>query len=95
MNLLQKVCSSLIHCDIWGPYHIPSCQVFRYFSIIMDDYNRYTLVYMFKNKSDIIQIIPSFYQMVVTQFENKIKISRSDNAKELEFKDFFCLQPMD
>ena len=42
-----------------------------------------------KNKSDMHHIIPRFYNMATTQFDTKIKIFRSDNAKELAFSDFF------
>lgn len=89
MNNIQDSSFSLIHCDIWGPYSIPSIQGYKYFATIVDDYSRYTWVYMLHNKSNIIRIIPAFYNMVLTQFQKKIKMFRSDNAKELQFKDFF------
>ncbi|KAL6342166.1 hypothetical protein AAG906_004486 [Vitis piasezkii] len=40
-------------------------------------------------KSDVGTIIPKFFNMVVTQFNAKIKVFRSDNAPELAFTDFF------
>ncbi|KAL4572890.1 hypothetical protein LXL04_019678 [Taraxacum kok-saghyz] len=89
VNNLENDCFALVHYDIWGPYSTTSIQGFRYFATIVDDHSRYTWIYMLKNKYDIISIIPSFYQMVLTQIDKKIKVFRFDNAKELEFKDFF------
>ena len=44
---------------------------------------------MLKNKSDCITVIPQFFSYVENQFKTSIKAFRSDNAKELVFKDFF------
>lgn len=79
----------LVHCDVWGPFHVASCSGFRYFLTIVDDLTRFTWVYLLRNKSDALQIVPTFFNMVDTQFHKTIKIFRSDNAKELQFTDFF------
>lgn len=43
-----------------------------------------------EKKSNIKDIIPKFHAFVLTQFGKKIKTVRSNNVKELEFKDFFA-----
>ncbi|RVW99848.1 Retrovirus-related Pol polyprotein from transposon RE1 [Vitis vinifera] len=56
---------------------------------IGDDCSRFTWIFLLKQKSDVGTIIPKFFNMVVTQFNAKIKVFRSDNAPELAFTDFF------
>lgn len=79
----------MVHCDIWGPYQNSTYNGQRYFATIVDDKSRYTWIYLLKHKYDIIGIIPKFYSYVQTQFNKNIKCFRTDNAKELEFKEFF------
>ena len=43
---------------------------------------------MMKNKSNVSFLIPQFFATVLTQFDTKIKGSRSDNAPELDFNAF-------
>ena len=89
-NNITECCFDLIHSDVWGPYHVPSTEGYRYFLTLVDDHSRFTWIYLLKHKSDVLQIIPNFYQLILTQFQKKIKAFRSDNAKELQFKDFFA-----
>ncbi|KAL6342654.1 hypothetical protein AAG906_013060 [Vitis piasezkii] len=56
---------------------------------IVDDCSWFTWIFLLKQKSDVGTIIPKFFNMVVTQFNAKIKVFRSDNASELAFTDFF------
>ncbi|WJZ87684.1 hypothetical protein VitviT2T_007049 [Vitis vinifera] len=79
----------LVHCDIWGPYSVSSHARHRYFPTLVDDCSRFTWIFLLKQKSDVGTIIPKFFNMVVTQFNAKIKVFRSDNAPELAFTDFF------
>lgn len=79
----------LVHCDIWGPYHVESYTGYKYFLILVDDCSRVTWVYLLKHKSDAALVIQRFFTMVETQFKTKIKVFRSDNAPELAFTDMF------
>ena len=72
----------LVHCDIWGPYHVVSYTGHNYFLTLVDDCTRFTWVYLLKQKSDAAVVIPRFYNMVAKEF-------RADNAKELAFTEFF------
>ena len=80
----------LIHYDIWGPFQTIAVEGFRYFLTIVDDCSRYTWVYLLQNKSDVKQVVPRFFTMISTQFGTQIKVVRSDNAKELNFDEFFA-----
>ncbi|XP_075674989.1 uncharacterized protein LOC142644217 [Castanea sativa] len=42
----------LIHCDLWGPFSIPTVDNYRFFLTIVDDFTRCTWVYLLKQKSD-------------------------------------------
>ena len=62
----------LIHCDIWGPYHLLDFKGNRYFVTIVDDCTRFTWTYLVKHKSQVTEIITGFFSMVTTQFDAKI-----------------------
>jgi len=59
------------------------------FLTLVDDKSRFTWIYLLKNKSDCLFIIPQFFLYVENQFKTNIKRFRSDHAKELAFSDFF------
>ncbi|MDV3146753.1 MAG: DDE-type integrase/transposase/recombinase, partial [Sweet potato little leaf phytoplasma] len=79
----------LIHCDIWGPYRSSTHSGHKYFLTIVDDFSRYTWLFLMKTKSEALTIIPRFFKYVETQYGVSIKKFRSDNAPELSFTDFF------
>ena len=53
----------------------------------MDDYSRFTWVYLLKSKYDVSSIFPTFGTHIHTQFGTNIKSVRSNNAPELAFSD--------
>jgi hypothetical protein len=79
----------LLHCDVWGPMAINSISGSRFFLTIVDDYTRFTWVYLMQYKSQTSSIIQSFSNMVQTQFHTKMKCIRSDNGTEFHMRDFF------
>ncbi|KAL5557118.1 hypothetical protein UlMin_039354 [Ulmus minor] len=88
-NHMSQFPFDLVHCDIWGPYHVSSHSGYRFFLTLVDDCTRFTWIFLLKQKSDVGVIIPKFFNMVTTQFNANIKVFRSDNAPELAFTDFF------
>ena len=78
----------LIHSDVWGPSPIPTHGGSRYFVIFVDDFSRYTWIYLFKNRSKLSQIYRDFTKMIETQFSKPIKVFRSDNAQEYKAHEF-------
>ena len=72
----------LIHSDVWGPYPISTPGGSHYFVIFMDDFSRYTWIYLFKNRFELYHIYRDFTKMIETQFSKPIKVFRSDNAQE-------------
>ncbi|GKB40653.1 putative RNA-directed DNA polymerase [Tanacetum coccineum] len=69
----------LIHLDVWGPYKVVSREGFRYFLTVVDDFSRSVWVYLLKTKDEVFEMFVSFYNLVLTQFNKKIKVIRSDN----------------
>ena len=89
-NHMSKSPFDLVHCDIWGPYHVTSISGYRYFLTLVDDCTRFTWVFLLRIKSNVIHIVPKLFNIVENQFNKRIKVFRSDNAKELAFTDFFA-----
>ncbi|KAG7551493.1 Ribonuclease H-like superfamily [Arabidopsis thaliana x Arabidopsis arenosa] len=79
----------LIHIDTWGPFAVASYDGYKYFLTIVDDHSRATWVYLLRNKSEAITVLPGFVSMVETQFGVKVKAVRSDNAPEFNFTKFY------
>lgn len=53
------------------------------FITIVDDFSRFTWIYMIKQKSDFIEYFILFHAYVKTQFGKTIQVVRSDNALDL------------
>jgi hypothetical protein len=79
----------LIYCDIYGPFFTKSINGSSYFLTIVDDYNRFTWVHLLQNKSLTRTILQSFFILVQTQYNTKIKCVRFDNGLEFKMDDFF------
>ena len=79
----------IVHCDIWGPYSVPTVDGHKYFLTIVNDCTRLTWVYLMKSKSDTRSILQSFYTMIKTQFNKIIKIFRTNNGLEFQMTEFF------
>jgi len=79
----------LIHCDIWGPFSSSSSNGSKFFLTIVDDFTRFTWVYLMHHKSQTRMLLESFYHLIETQFNSKIKCFRTDNGSEFLMTDFF------
>ena len=85
----------LLHLDIWGPFHVPTVDGYKYFLTIVDDCTRVTWVYLLKDKSSVITVFPEFLTFVETQFKTSVKAIQTDNAPELSFTSLLknkCIQ---
>ena len=74
--------------DIWGPVPTTTMGGSRYFVIFVDDFSRYTWIYLLKNRSELQQVYYNFATMIRAQFSATIKVFRSDNAQEYKDKNF-------
>jgi len=54
----------LVHSDVWGPSPILSSSGFKYFVLFIDDFTKFTWVYLMRNKSDVLQIFKYYVGMI-------------------------------
>ena len=79
---VSSACFDLVHSDVWGPSPVLSISRYSYYICFIDDFSRYTWVYLLRHRSEVFQIYTDFTNMIHTQFQKCIKIFRSDGAKE-------------
>ena len=72
----------LVHSDVWGPSPHTTMGGSKYFVIFVDDFTRYTWIYLLQARSQLPQTYYDFAHMIQTQFSRPIKVFRSDNAME-------------
>jgi transposase InsO family protein len=81
----------LIYSDVWGPSPVPTVGESRYFVIFVDDFSRYTWIYLMKNCSEVLTIYRDFAKMIQTQYSKAIKVFLFDNAQEYRQTGFFTI----
>lgn len=72
----------LIHTDVCGPMHTVTPENKRYILSIIDDYSRFSTIYLMSHKNETAKHIKEFIEMTKTQFQKKPKIIRSDRGTE-------------
>lgn len=72
----------LLHTDLCGPMRTATPSGKKYILTIIDDFSRYTVIYLLKNKSDTIDAIKGYVEMVKTKFKSRPKVIRSDRGRE-------------
>ena len=82
----------LIHNDVWGPAPVSFVNDFRYYLVLIDDFTKFTWVYLLKYKSDVFDIFKYFKATIENQLDSKIKILKTDGGGEFTSKAFnlFC-----
>ena len=71
-----------IHSDIWGPYSIPTINGHKYFISFIDDFSRYSYVYLIHEKSEALDVFEIYKAEVENQLNWRIKSVRSDRSGE-------------
>ena len=82
-----------IHSDVCGPMNVNSVGGSRYFVTFIDDYSRYTTVYMMKTKDEVFDKFKEFVTLAENLTGEKVKCLslkklRSDNGGEYTSKKF-------
>ena len=83
----------MVHTDVWGPSPIVTKGGSQYYVAFVDDYSRFTWVYLMTRKSDFYKIYFNFHSMICNQFSTTIKVLRSDLGGEYflsEFEDYLA-----
>jgi histone deacetylase 1/2 len=74
---------NLIFSDVWGPAPT-SVGRHTYYVSFIDDYSKYTWIYLIKKKSDVFQVFHDFQNLVERKFNRKIISVQSDWGGEYE-----------
>lgn len=72
----------LIHTDLCGPFQTPTPRGNRYVLTLIDDYSRYTIIYLLQTKDQAAARIEDFILYAMNKFEKPPKIIRSDRGGE-------------
>jgi len=72
----------LVHSDVCSPMQIATPSGNRYFLMMIDDYSRYTKVYLLKNKSEVPAKVTEYAKYIQTKFNKTPKVIRSDRGGE-------------
>ena len=67
----------LIHCDLWGPFPIPSTVGFCFYISFVDNYTRFTHIYPLKQKNEALSTFIQYKNLVENKFEKKNKTLQS------------------
>lgn len=72
---------SLVHSDVWGPFHKSNSQ-YKYYVLFVDDFSRFTWVYPLHYKSEVFDKFLEFKVYVGKQFSVSLQILRTDGGTE-------------
>jgi hypothetical protein len=84
----------LLHLDLFGPSIYDTLGGRRYDLVIVDDYSRYTWVFLLKSKDETYKYFSKFAKQADYTFEEVIKTIRTNNGSEFKnyaMEDFVCL----
>jgi histone deacetylase 1/2 len=73
----------LVHTDVWGPA-IKSAGGFSYYVSFLDDFSKFTWVYLLKHKSDVEHVFYQFQKQVELSLGTKILSVQSDWGGEYQ-----------
>ena len=73
---------TLIHCDVWGPSRVQKVFGARWFVTFIDDHTHMSWIYLVKKKAKVALVFKVFKNMIENQFQQKIKVLRSDSGTE-------------
>jgi transposase InsO family protein len=81
----------MLHMDLFGPIAYISIGGNKYGLVIIDDYSRFTWVFVLQDKSETQEVLKKFLKRVQNEFDAKVKRIRNDNGtkfKNTQVEDF-------
>jgi hypothetical protein len=70
--------------DLCGPMRVQSINGKRYILVIVDDYSRWTWVYVLRSKDQAPSMIITFLTKIQVQLRNTVRMVRTDNGTEFK-----------
>uniref|UniRef100_A0A2N9GQ99 Integrase catalytic domain-containing protein n=1 Tax=Fagus sylvatica TaxID=28930 RepID=A0A2N9GQ99_FAGSY len=82
----------LVHADLWGPAPSVSLNGFKFYLVLVDEYTKFTWVYLLTHKSETFTLFKQFTALVQNQFKQSVQIFRTDCGGEFTSTAFntFC-----
>ncbi|KAK1616885.1 hypothetical protein QYE76_022402 [Lolium multiflorum] len=74
----------LLHLDLFGPSHYDTLGGSKYGLVIVDDYSRYSWVFLLKSKDETHRELITFAKKAQRTYESEIKAIRTDNGTEFK-----------
>ncbi|KAK1612343.1 hypothetical protein QYE76_036016 [Lolium multiflorum] len=74
----------LLHLDLFGPSHYDTLGGSKYGLVIVDDYSRYSWVFLLKSKDETHREFITFAKKAQHMYESEIKEIRTDNGTEFK-----------
>ena len=74
----------MLHLDLFGPVNVLSISKKRYALVIVDEYTRFTWVYILFQKDETPEIIFEHVKLMENKSAHKVKILRRDNGTEFK-----------
>jgi transposase InsO family protein len=74
----------MLHIDLFGPIAYINIGDNKYGLVIIDDYSRFTWVFMLHDKSETQKVLKKFLKRPQNKFDAKVKRIRSDNGTEFK-----------
>ncbi|KAK1678886.1 hypothetical protein QYE76_039734 [Lolium multiflorum] len=74
----------LLHLDLFGPSHYDTLGGSKYGLVIVDDYSRYSWVFLLKSKDETHREFITFAKKAQRTYESEIKAIRTDNGTEFK-----------
>ncbi|KAK1697026.1 hypothetical protein QYE76_013723 [Lolium multiflorum] len=74
----------LLHLDLFGPSHYDTLGGSKYGLVIVDDYSRYSWVFLLKSKDETHREFITFAKKAQRMYESEIKAIRTDNGTKFK-----------
>jgi hypothetical protein len=74
----------IVYSDVWGPAPVLSTLGYRYMLLFVDDFTRFSWIYLIKQKTDVYPMFLQFQQLIQRQFNTSIKAFHSDWGGEYQ-----------
>ena len=72
----------LVHSDVWGPAPVNSSNGYRYYLLFVDDFSRFSWLFLLKHKSEVLTTFKHFKATVENQLSKQIKFLRTNCGGE-------------